>query len=521
MSHLVLSGVRRERGVAVPTEELGELVARRCRSSTTWPALLERVPLAARCPPSGSPAPRASADVLSRCYTATPGAVHRRACAATRRRVEAIGRRVVVSTADDRPSVPRPARCTQNSGTRSVNSRVPSSGSTIQTRSLRSRSGESAVSSESQPYVRGTRRGGAPSGGRVRLGVGLREPVLVPAGALVALRDLARSASRSSALTIAPASRAAASATRALSIERCHPGFVHHRLVVNQPDRASARDRAVATAGGAGYAPVRVGAPSARWWRCRSCRGSRACATCRGRSALGIVVAIVCARDLVGRIAPRSSSAARTTRGSSSTRSPAWRRPALFAPATWTAAALVFVAFRLFDVPKPFPAGAIDRRGRGGFGVVGDDLVAGRLCRARDAASCWRSCDQACGHPARPATSSPPGASSTRTRSWIADKLFELGIDVVAVLTVGDYPERLEWAWRAGDRRRPIVVISTGGIGPTADDLTTETVAAVLGRAARQHEPNRPIASAASSRRRGVEMPREQPEAGDGARGAT
>jgi phosphatidylglycerophosphatase A len=50
---------------------------------------------------------------------------------------------------------------------------------------------------------------------------------------------------------------------------------------------------------------------------------------------------------------------------------------ALFAPATWTAAAVVFVTFRLFDVLKPFPAGMIDRRGRGGFGVVGDDLVAG------------------------------------------------------------------------------------------------------------------------------------------------
>jgi phosphatidylglycerophosphatase A len=50
---------------------------------------------------------------------------------------------------------------------------------------------------------------------------------------------------------------------------------------------------------------------------------------------------------------------------------------ALFTPATWTAAALAFVAFRIFDVLKPFPAGTIDRRGRGGLGVVGDDLVAG------------------------------------------------------------------------------------------------------------------------------------------------
>jgi phosphatidylglycerophosphatase A len=50
---------------------------------------------------------------------------------------------------------------------------------------------------------------------------------------------------------------------------------------------------------------------------------------------------------------------------------------ALFVPATWLAAGLVFVTFRVFDVLKPYPAGLIDRRGRGGFGVVGDDLVAG------------------------------------------------------------------------------------------------------------------------------------------------
>jgi phosphatidylglycerophosphatase A len=50
---------------------------------------------------------------------------------------------------------------------------------------------------------------------------------------------------------------------------------------------------------------------------------------------------------------------------------------ALFVPATWTAAVLAFVVFRVFDVLKPYPAGLIDRRGRGGLGVVGDDLVAG------------------------------------------------------------------------------------------------------------------------------------------------
>jgi nicotinamide-nucleotide amidase len=64
--------------------------------------------------------------------------------------------------------------------------------------------------------------------------------------------------------------------------------------------------------------------------------------------------------------------------------------------------------------------------------------------------------------------------------SWIADKLFEIGVDLVAVLTVGDHRDRLAWAWRRGLELAD-VVIATGGIGPTADDLTSEVVAEVLG----------------------------------------
>ncbi len=65
--------------------------------------------------------------------------------------------------------------------------------------------------------------------------------------------------------------------------------------------------------------------------------------------------------------------------------------------------------------------------------------------------------------------------------NYIADKLAEIGIDLAAVLTVGDVPERLEWAWRTAMEMAD-VVISTGGIGPTADDLTNETVARVTGK---------------------------------------
>jgi phosphatidylglycerophosphatase A len=49
---------------------------------------------------------------------------------------------------------------------------------------------------------------------------------------------------------------------------------------------------------------------------------------------------------------------------------------ALLPPTAWTLA-LAFVAFRFFDVVKPFPAGYLDRHVKNGFGVVADDLVAG------------------------------------------------------------------------------------------------------------------------------------------------
>jgi nicotinamide-nucleotide amidase len=65
--------------------------------------------------------------------------------------------------------------------------------------------------------------------------------------------------------------------------------------------------------------------------------------------------------------------------------------------------------------------------------------------------------------------------------NYLADKLAEIGVDLVAVLTVGDVPERLEWAWRTALQMGDVVV-STGGIGPTADDLTTETIARLTGK---------------------------------------
>jgi nicotinamide-nucleotide amidase len=62
----------------------------------------------------------------------------------------------------------------------------------------------------------------------------------------------------------------------------------------------------------------------------------------------------------------------------------------------------------------------------------------------------------------------------------IADHLFEVGIETAAVLTVGDDKKKLLWALRQA-RELGDIVIGTGGLGPTADDLTTEVVAEFLG----------------------------------------
>lgn len=73
--------------------------------------------------------------------------------------------------------------------------------------------------------------------------------------------------------------------------------------------------------------------------------------------------------------------------------------------------------------------------------------------------------------------------------NYLADKLNEIGVDLVAVITVGDVPERLEWAWRTAMEMADLV-LSTGGIGPTADDLTTETIARLTGKKLWRHEPS-------------------------------
>ncbi len=73
------------------------------------------------------------------------------------------------------------------------------------------------------------------------------------------------------------------------------------------------------------------------------------------------------------------------------------------------------------------------------------------------------------------------GRTVDTNATFISDQLVANGVDVVAVIVVGDYPERITWAWRQAMQQAELVV-STGGLGPTVDDLTTETLAVLAGR---------------------------------------
>lgn len=73
--------------------------------------------------------------------------------------------------------------------------------------------------------------------------------------------------------------------------------------------------------------------------------------------------------------------------------------------------------------------------------------------------------------------------------SYIAQELAGIGLDVYATHTVGDNRERIAAAIRSAFERAD-GVISTGGLGPTIDDLTKEAVCDVLRCDVDLHEPS-------------------------------
>ncbi|HSB29197.1 MAG TPA: molybdopterin-binding protein, partial [Pyrinomonadaceae bacterium] len=64
---------------------------------------------------------------------------------------------------------------------------------------------------------------------------------------------------------------------------------------------------------------------------------------------------------------------------------------------------------------------------------------------------------------------------------WLTEQLNRLGIEVKLKTVVGDDDARLEEAIKDATRRSK-VVITTGGLGPTEDDITRKITARALGR---------------------------------------
>jgi len=65
---------------------------------------------------------------------------------------------------------------------------------------------------------------------------------------------------------------------------------------------------------------------------------------------------------------------------------------------------------------------------------------------------------------------------------WVSEQLAGLGVEVAHILVVADRPDDLEAGLRFLAAEGMDLIVTTGGLGPTADDLTGEVVARFAGR---------------------------------------
>ncbi|MBB5172005.1 competence/damage-inducible protein A [Texcoconibacillus texcoconensis] len=73
------------------------------------------------------------------------------------------------------------------------------------------------------------------------------------------------------------------------------------------------------------------------------------------------------------------------------------------------------------------------------------------------------------------------GQIANTNAQYLSQQLAHLGVDVHYHSVVGDNPHRLRYVFDNACQRADLVILM-GGLGPTKDDLTKETVASVIGR---------------------------------------
>jgi nicotinamide-nucleotide amidase len=74
------------------------------------------------------------------------------------------------------------------------------------------------------------------------------------------------------------------------------------------------------------------------------------------------------------------------------------------------------------------------------------------------------------------------GRVRDRNGPWLSDRLLELGVELAHITICGDRPEDVQAQLRFMAEQGVDLVITSGGLGPTADDLTIEMVAQFTGR---------------------------------------
>jgi nicotinamide-nucleotide amidase len=74
------------------------------------------------------------------------------------------------------------------------------------------------------------------------------------------------------------------------------------------------------------------------------------------------------------------------------------------------------------------------------------------------------------------------GIISDRNGPWLSERLVEIGVDAAMIQIVGDRADDLTAALRFMADQGMAVIITSGGLGPTADDLTTGIVGQFAGR---------------------------------------
>jgi nicotinamide-nucleotide amidase len=69
------------------------------------------------------------------------------------------------------------------------------------------------------------------------------------------------------------------------------------------------------------------------------------------------------------------------------------------------------------------------------------------------------------------------GRVQDRNGPWIADRLLELGVELAHITICGDRPSDIEAQLRFLADQGVNLIVTSGGLGPTADDMTVEVVA--------------------------------------------